>query len=249
MASEGDWEFSQEIAKGIFDFADGFDYDVFQKAPTTKSFNIPIGDMDLAALEKRTKLWSIWEQICSLYQSMDFVYVDALAFRELEKKYEPKSPRNWGMKWRCQKEFENFVFRLYALLERMAQLSNIYHDVNLALDQIFSSYWTKHLKDVDDDFTRAVKEFKSVPGVEQLLKLRKHMTHHFELDLVGIGWPPLESKESESGHFKEIALGAKYPGAVSLDDATNWMRETYAAIVELLKKVEPLVLTMGKLAA
>jgi hypothetical protein len=103
MATEGDWEFSKEIARGIFDFADGFEYDVFQKAPMVSSFEISVLDGDLKALEKRTKLWSIWEQICSLYLSMDFVYVDALAFRGLEKKYGPESPRNWGMKWpSCQ---------------------------------------------------------------------------------------------------------------------------------------------------
>jgi hypothetical protein len=130
----------------------------------------------------------------------------------------------------------------------MAQLSNVYHDVNLALDRIFSNYWTQAVRDIDDEFTRAVKEFKAVPGVEQLLKLRKHMTHHFELDLVGIGWPPLESKESDCGKFTQISLGAKYPGAVSLDDATIWMKETYAAIVVLLGKIEPLVLKMGNLA-
>ena len=146
MDAEGDWDFSQEIARGIFDFAKGFDYSVFQKAPTISSFEVSLGG-DFEAIEKRTKLWSIWDQICHLYVSIDFVYVDALAFREIEKKYGPESPRHLGMKWRCQKEFENFVFRLYALLERMAQLSNVYHDMNLAMDRIYSNYWKMCIRD------------------------------------------------------------------------------------------------------
>ena len=136
---------------------------------------------------------------------------------------------------------EHFLFRLFALMEKIAQLSNVYHKINIEEDKVslhkINNKWTEFK--LEDDFIESVRNCCNSEIIEKLRKIRHELTHKKELALAGIGYPcPTLINEERDG--KKI-LGYSY-GGYKLDLNPDEMREDiikgFNEITNMLNRID-----------
>lgn len=233
--------FALQIAEQIYDCQASFDWDFcdprfnlgenwLQRILMTRG---PAEAIRLSEIE------SLWRQIAWSYRALGVNASTAMGFCQLMADCQEEPAKHYGMKMRFQSEFESFLFRLFSLRERIFHMSNFYHRKEFNRRDLRGGYW-KALKDggTQDEFTKAVDEFLEVPGVDHFLRLRRDMTHNFELSLVGIGWAPLVPKRDEQGKVVGILLGASYQGSVDFDMVVVELRHVYEAITRMLRQLD-----------
>ncbi len=237
----GNLQLCLDIAKRGYIAQCGFDWEIFRPSDVP-SFSCDLSQLELEHMVRHSKLSSFWGQISyRLYHVMTTNCIFAYGYHQIENQFSDSSER-FGVQSRFQDEYENFIFRLYAFGERLAQLSNIYHRRGLEFEKIRADYWDKLKKDnISDAFTDAVGKFRDSESVLKFMKLRKSMTHHFDLDLVGIGWPYHKEIRNEAGVINQVNLGTSYPGRLNFELALVDLRAVFSQVTQLLVDLEPVI--------
>ena len=241
MDDGGGKHFALHIAEVVYDGQAAFDWKVCQP-----SFDLADNWLQRVLMTggpgeavRFSQLESTWRQIAWSYGALEVNAATAMSFLPLVDSYPEDSAEHLGMKSRFQREFECFLFRLFALRERIYHLSNIYHRSQFKRRDLRGGYW-KALKDsrAQDDFISLVDQFLETPAVGRFLRLRHDMTHNFELALVGIGWAPLCPRYDSEGKINGIGLGATYEGAVDLNEVVAELRLVFEAITVMLEGLD-----------
>lgn len=205
-----------------------------------RSNTFPVSDDPIVAV-RLGQLSSWWFQIFNHYYRLNRTIIEALGYYEISPSFSEDEPKMLGMIRNFEYCVEHFLFRLFALMEKIAQLSNVYHKINIEEDKVnlhkINNKWTEFK--LEDDFIKSVRDCYNSEVIVELIKIRHHLTHKKEIAIAGIGYP-CATLIDEERNGKKI-LGYSY-GGYKLDLDPKKMKEDiingFNEITNMIKGVD-----------
>lgn len=235
-------DFYLEIAKKHYPAMEKYaiELSVFQ-INYEKCTNFHVKLEDSMTLLKASQLSSWWLQIYSQYHFINRCLIEALGYYDISDTFTEET-KKYGMLHNFQYCVEHFIFRLFALLEKIAQLSNVYHSLEIKVDKLsFNKVMEKwKTENLNDDFVKSVIKFSNVESVKELKSIRQHLTHKLELDLVGIGFPYAYPVKDKSGNITGLSYGG-YKLAKPAEQVRIYIIDTFNNLTDMLKEIDYLL--------
>ncbi|MHC9540432.1 MAG: Cthe_2314 family HEPN domain-containing protein [Vulcanimicrobiota bacterium] len=187
---------------------------------------------------RASQLSGWWRQIFFAYDAAYTSITEALGYYEIRESFADDEKKN-GMIINFASRFENYLFKLFAIVDKLGQLSNIYHNINMKEKDVtmvkIQKEWELR-KIPEDEFIAAFKQhYVNAKIFEKMKTWRNSLTHGNELAIGHCGFPcahPLKEKGK-----KGLTYGG-YERELDPEEVKAAAIESFNEMTELLKKID-----------
>jgi hypothetical protein len=203
---------------------------------------------------RMSNLESWWRQIFSLYYGLSRSLQRGLSYYEVADSFSKEEPKMYGMIQNFQFYFEDFLFRLFSLMDKVGQISNVYHNLGYDIEDVTLLKVIKKWEDpsigikpkppikpcsIDDSFTQSVqKHYCNSKTMTRLREIRHHMIHKLGIAFIGIGYPFIHRKKT-SGSVVYTYGG--YEMKLEPKEMKNLVLDAFNEVTEMLKELDEIL--------